>query len=123
DLRSPGGSRSRPGRAASSTTQVSMGNEWMFPIYQRHEQQGEPGASATGSVFASRSQTLFGNRFLRNSVSRVVWPGAGRAKRSFAEIRSQTEFGNEGVTARRAEASTTGAVCSGRSRFRLATEL
>src|SRR5262245_60530688 len=35
DLRSPGGSRSRPGRAASSTTQVSMGNEWMFPIYQR----------------------------------------------------------------------------------------
>jgi hypothetical protein len=39
-----------------------------------------------------RSQTPFGNAFLGNSVSRVVAP---LTKRSFEDVRSQTEFGNE----------------------------
>src|SRR6266702_3986782 len=41
-----------------------------------------------------RSQTLFGNAGLRNSVSRRD----GGSKQSFDDVRSQTEFGNEKIT-------------------------
>src|SRR5947209_7994818 len=48
-----------------------------------------------GGLFCPRSQTLFGNARSRNSVSRLP----PTAKQSFAEVRSQTEFGNEGKDA------------------------
>src|SRR5262245_33131835 len=46
----------------------------------------------------------FGNARPRNSVSRPPavesLPGGGAPKRSFGEVRSQTEFGNEGARGR-----------------------
>src|SRR6516165_3399522 len=39
-----------------------------------------------------RSQTLFGNAWVRNSVSRLGYD----SKQSFEQARSQTELGNEG---------------------------
>jgi hypothetical protein len=59
-----------------------------------------PGLHGWGDVFPHSlvplvplvPKTPFGNRVPRNSVS---VPAGARAKRSFAEGRSQTEFGNE----------------------------
>src|SRR5262249_7430290 len=45
----------------------------------------------------SRSQTLFGNAILRNSVSHEIFDSLTPcAKQSFAKRRSQTLLGNEG---------------------------
>jgi hypothetical protein len=88
-----------PPRSSGQGYPDDFGSAWNFLRLSPTWTGSVEGGSVPGVPGAPGSQTPFGNPLPGNSVSRAaasVEAVGGHAKLSFANVRSQTEFGNEG---------------------------